>query len=92
MSSTVRNADSKGRIVFPGWANATVIIEAVGVNEFRVRKAKVIPEDDLHFPEEDGPVKLSRRDAAKFLGTIQNPPKPNQTLRKAARRFKAKHG
>ena len=92
METAIRTADSKGRIVLPGFANATVIIEAVSDTEYRIRKARVIPEDDLRFPEEDMPVELSERDAKKFLETLENPPKPNAALRRAAKRFKKKYG
>jgi hypothetical protein len=53
MSSFVRIADKKGRVSLPGFANATVILEAISPNEYRVRKAEVIPTDELRFlPEE----------------------------------------
>ena len=63
MATLVRIADNKGRISLPGFANATVILEAISPNEFRVRKAEVIPKDELRFPEEDMPLVLSERDA-----------------------------
>ena len=31
-------ADSKGRIVLPGFANAKVIVEAISDTEYRIRK------------------------------------------------------
>ena len=40
MTTAVRTADSKGRIVLPGFANATVIVEAISDNEYRIRKAQ----------------------------------------------------
>jgi hypothetical protein len=92
MGTTIRVADSKGRVSLPGFANATVIIEAVGDNEFRVRKARVIPEDDLHFSEEQMPVRLSEGDAQRLLDTLQEPPRPTPAARRAARRFKKHHG
>jgi hypothetical protein len=92
MKTNIRIADSKGRISLPGFANATVIIEAVGASEFRVRKAKVIPEDELRFLEEDMPIKLSERDAHVFLRTLENPPEPTPAARRAARRLKKKYG
>ena len=92
MTAAIRTADSKGRIVLPGFANATVIIESVSDNEYRIRKARVIPEDELHFPEEDGPLELSERDARKILELIENPPKPNAAARKAAKRYRKKNG
>jgi hypothetical protein len=92
MKTAIRIADSKGRVSLPGFANATVVIEAIGDNEFRVRRAKVIPEDELRFTEEAMPVKLSERDAKRLLDLLENPPKPSPTVRRAARRFKKSHG
>jgi uncharacterized protein (DUF1778 family) len=76
----------------PGFANATVIVEMVSANEYRVRKARVIAEDDLDFPEDKTPIVLSERDAKKFLEMIENPPKPNAAARRAAKRFKKNYG
>lgn len=92
MSSLVRIADSKGRVSLPGFANAAVILEAVSANEYRVRKAEVIPADDLQFPEEAMPVRLSKRDARKFLEVLQNPPPPNAAARRAVKRFRKQQG
>jgi hypothetical protein len=92
MSQLIRIADSKGRISLPGFANATVIIEALSENEYRLRKAQVIPEDELRFSEEDMPVSLSDRDAERFLQVLNTPPKPNAAARRAAKRFKKDHG
>jgi hypothetical protein len=92
MTTAIRTADSKGRILLPGFANATVIIERVGDNEYRIRRARVIPEDELRFSEEDMPIELSARDAKKFLETLKNPPKPNAAARRAAKRFKKNDG
>ena len=92
MSTAIRIADSKGRVTLPGFANATVIIEAVSDNEFRVRKARVIPEDELRFPGESVPEELSERDAIAFVKALENPPKPNAVARRATRRHKKHHG
>ncbi len=92
MTTAIRTADSKGRITLPGFANATVIVEAVSATEYRIRKARVIPEDELQFPEDEMPIKLSERDALKVLDMIENPPKPNAALRRAAKRFKKNYG
>ena len=92
MSKVVRIADSKGRVSLPGFSNATVVIEAVSENEYRVRRAKVIPEDELRFPEEDMPLVLSERDARRFLESLEHPPKPNAAARRAAKRFKKTYG
>jgi hypothetical protein len=92
MSPMIRVADSKGRITLPGFANATVVIETLSENEYRVRKAKVIPEDELRFPEEHMPVALSERDAQRFLQMLESPPKPNAAARRAAKRSDKDHG
>jgi hypothetical protein len=76
MSQLIRIADSKGRIILPGFANATVIVEAVSENEYRLRRAKVIPEDELQFSEERMPVPLSERDAQRFVQALESPPNP----------------
>jgi hypothetical protein len=92
MKTLIRTADSKGRIALPGFANATVILEQVDDTEYRVKKAKVIPEKDLRFHEEDFPVVLSKRDATALLDALANPPAPNRAARAAARRFRKAHG
>src|SRR3954471_7275307 len=71
MNAIIRLADKKGRVCLPGFANATVILEAVSANEYRVRKAEVIPADEVHFPEEDMPTRLSKRDAGRFLEALR---------------------
>ncbi|HMF14974.1 MAG TPA: DUF1778 domain-containing protein [Gemmataceae bacterium] len=92
MSATIRIADRKGRVVLPGFANATVILEPVSPNEYRVRKAEVIPTDDLRFPEENMPITLSKRDARRFLTALDKPPRPTAAARRAAKRFKKHYG
>jgi len=37
----------------------------------------VIPQDQLAFPEEEMPVRLSKRGARRFLAMLENPPRPN---------------
>ncbi|HEY7307996.1 MAG TPA: hypothetical protein VH643_01415 [Gemmataceae bacterium] len=92
MAEIYRNADSKGRVALPGFANATVIIERIDDTEYRVRRAKVIAEKDLRFHEDDLPLKLSARDAAGVLEALANPPEPNRAARRAAKRFRKQHG
>jgi len=92
MGQVIRVADSKGRITLPGFANATVVIEALSENEYRLRKARVIPEDELRFTEEHMPVSLSERDAQRFLRALESPPQPNAAARRAAKRFGKDHG
>ncbi len=88
----IRNADSKGRVALPGFANATVVISRVNETEFRVQKAKVIPEKDLEFHEENLPLKLSKRDTLAFLASLENPPPPNARARRAAKKFMKNNG
>lgn len=92
MSTAVKTADSKGRVILPGFANATVIIEAVSDNEYRVRKARVIPEDDLQFPADQTNIVLTEREAKQVIDLIEHPPKPNAALRRAAKRYRKNHG
>jgi hypothetical protein len=92
MSAVIRIADKKGRILLPGFANATVILEPISPNEYRVRRAEVIPADELHFTEEEMPVRLSKRDARKVIKSLAKPPRPNAAARRAAKRFKDDQG
>jgi hypothetical protein len=51
---TIKTADSKGRIALGrAFANSTVLIERVSSNEYRVIKARVIPEDEAWLWEND---------------------------------------
>jgi hypothetical protein len=92
MNEMIRTADNKGRIALPGFANATLIIERIDETEYRIRKARVIPEKDLQFHEEAFPLELSAKDAAAFLAALDNPPKPTAAARKAAREFVKEYG
>jgi hypothetical protein len=92
MEMETRSTDSKGRISLPkAFANATVIIEQVSDTEIRIRKARVIPEDEVRFFEESA-TPLSDRDRDRFLDLLDNPPEPNPALVKAASRRKKRHG
>jgi hypothetical protein len=87
----IRVADSKGRVSLPGFANATLLIVPVDETEYRVMKAKAIAEKDLQFHEEDFPIELSERDAAKMATVLKNPPAPNRAARRAAKEFMKRH-
>ncbi len=92
MHTEIRTTDAKARLVLPkAFANATVIIEQVSETEVRVRRAKVIAEDDLPFAEESS-APLSDRDRDHFLELLANPPAPTPALKKAADRHKARRG
>jgi hypothetical protein len=81
MGLETRSTDAKGRLSLPKtFANATVIIEQVNENELRIRKARVIPEDEIPFSEE-ALIVLSDRERERFLRALEHPPKPNAALR-----------
>lgn len=83
MTLETRTTDAKGRLVLPrSFANATVVIEQIGETEVRVRLAQTIPIDDIRFAEESARP-LSNRDRDLFLALLDNPPHPNDALRKA---------
>src|SRR5437868_3703189 len=74
--------DEKARINLPkNFANSTVLVEQVSETELRIRKARVIPEDELPFVEE-AMAPLSDRDRDVFLSLLDNPPPPNEALRR----------
>jgi hypothetical protein len=92
MATEIRTTDQKARVSLPKtFANSTVIIEQVSETEVRIRKAKVLPEDELHFYE-DSVRPLSDRDRDIFLSTLDNPPRANKAFRRAAARYKRRHG
>src|SRR5438034_1645452 len=57
------------------------MVEQVSETELRIRKARVIPEDELPFVEE-AMAPLSDRDRDVFLALLDNPPPPNDALRR----------
>ena len=61
-------------------------------NEYRLRKAKLTPEDELRFSEEGIPVSLSECDAQRFVRALESPPKPNAAARRAAKRSQKDQG
>lgn len=83
MATDTRTTDQKARVCLPkSFANSTVIIEQVSESEVRIRKARVIPEDEIHFYEESA-APLSDRDRDYFLKLLEKPPSPNKALRRA---------
>jgi hypothetical protein len=92
MDMETRTTDAKGRISLPrSFANATVIVEQVSETEVRIRKAVVIPEDEVRFSEEAA-APLSDRDRDRFLDLLDNPPVANAALKRAAARHAKPHG
>ena len=67
------------------------MIERVSDSEIRVRRAVVVPEDEMPFVEETSSP-LSDRDRDRFLDLLAHPPAPTASLKKAAARHKARRG
>jgi hypothetical protein len=90
MATLTRTTDRKARVSLPpSFANATVLIEQVSDTELRIRKAQVIPEEDIRFAEESS-APLSDRDRDRFLALLDKPPPANPALKKAARKHKGR--
>jgi hypothetical protein len=92
MQLETRTTDARGRVCLPkSFANATVVLEIIGDTEIRIRKAQVVPVDELPFREELPPV-LSNRDWDRFMTLLSRPPKANAALRRAFANHRARHG
>jgi hypothetical protein len=92
MDTQVRSTDAKGRVSLPkGFSNSTVIIECISDTEVRIRKAIVIPEDEVRFTEESTHP-LSDRDRDRFLEFLDQAPAPNEALKSAIARHAKPHG
>lgn len=82
MHTETRTTDNKGRVTLPkGFANATVLVDQVGEYEVRVRLAKIVPIEEIRFVEESL-LPLSDADRDLVLALLDNPPPPNDALRK----------
>jgi len=87
-----RTTDAKARVTLPkSFANATVLIEQISETEVRIRRANVIPEDEIRFYE-GFTAPLSDRDRDRFLELLDNPPPANESLRKALAKHRRRHG
>jgi hypothetical protein len=92
MSPETRTTDAKARLSLPkSFANSTVLIEQISDTELRIRKARVIPEDEIGFVDELS-VQLSDRDRDQFLELLANPPPANEALRRAAAKYRVDRG
>jgi hypothetical protein len=91
-SVTPRFTDKKGRLILPArFANTAVLIEEISETELRVRKAAIVPEDELPFSEEHRrPLADADRDF--ILDLLANPPEANASMKKAAREYRRRHG
>lgn len=91
-SPTPRFTDKKGRLILPArFANSAVLIEEVSETELRIRKAVILPEDEVPFTEEQRSP-LGDEDRDFLLSLLAAPPKANADLKKAARQHRRRHG
>jgi len=63
----------------------------VSETELRIRKAVILPEDEMPFTEEQR-APLSDEDRDFLLSVLAAPPKANVILKKAAREPRRRHG
>ncbi|MEZ6153828.1 MAG: hypothetical protein R3C09_27345 [Pirellulaceae bacterium] len=86
IETQTRTTDSKARLILPkSFANSTVIVEHISDTEIRVRKARMVAEDDLRFCKESA-APLSDRDRDRFLKLLAKPAAPTAALEKAVER------
>jgi hypothetical protein len=89
---TPRFTDKKARLVLPArFANSAVLVEEVSETELRIRKAVILPEDEVPFTEEQRRP-LGDKDRDFLLSLLAAPPKPNAAMKKAARELRRRHG
>ena len=82
LQTATRTTDAKARVSLPKrFANSTVLVEQISDTELRIRKARVVPEDEFKF-EEEMRCALSPEDQALFLKLLKNPPPPNKALKR----------
>lgn len=82
-----RQVDAEGRLLLSDdLAGSTVVIERLSETEYRVRKAIVIPEDELFEPE-NSLRPLSDRDRDLFLAALEEKPEPIQAVLDSARKY-----
>jgi len=89
---TRRFTDKKATLILPArFASSAVLIEEISETELRVRKAAILPEDELPFTEESRrPLPDLDRDFV--LALLANPPAANSRIKKAAREYRRRHG
>jgi hypothetical protein len=92
VSIQTQTTDHDARVSLPeAFANSTVSVEQISETEIRIRKVRVVPEDELRFYEGSA-VPLSDRDRDVFLALLDDPPPPNAAFRKAAAKYRQRHG
>jgi hypothetical protein len=81
MSGRIRKTGKKAIVRLPEqFADCTVLIEQVSETELRIRKAEANAEEPPFIEELMTP--LSDRDRDIFLALLDNPPPPNEALRR----------
>jgi hypothetical protein len=92
MKSETRTTDKKARVTLPrGFANATVIVEQVSDTEVRIRKAVVIPVDEVRLAEAIRPT-LIERNREPLVERIEDTPEPTEGLRRAFAGYSERDG
>jgi len=92
MATLTRTTDDKARVSLPrSFANATVVIEMVSECEVRIRRARVVPEDEAVFAEQAGH-RLSNAERDAFLALLDAPAAPTPALKKAVVKSKRRRG
>jgi hypothetical protein len=87
-----RFTDKKARLILPArFANSAVLVEEVSETELRIRKAVILPEDEMPFTEEHRP-SLADEDRDFLLSLLAAPPKANAALKIAAKEHRRRHG
>jgi hypothetical protein len=87
-----RFTDKKARLILPArFANSAVLVEEVSETELRIRKAVILPEDEVPFTEEQRSP-LSDEDRDFLLSLLAAPPKANADLKKVAKEHRRRHG
>jgi hypothetical protein len=75
----------------PRFANSAVLIEEISDTELRIRKAAIVPEDELPFVEEcRQPLTDDDRDFV--LALLATPPAASANLKKTAKEYRRHHG
>lgn len=89
---TPRFTDKKARLILPArFASSAVLVEEVSETELRIRKAVVLPEDDVPFTEMKR-LPLPDEDRDFVLSLLAAPPKANAALKKGAKAYRRGHG
>lgn len=84
----IRVTDSKARLTLPrSFANSTLLLEIRGDSEIVIRKAKVVPLTEEEAAGGPVAIKLSDRDWDAFMAALDNPPEPNDALKKLMKEF-----